>query len=51
MQVPTFEHTYPKAPFAELIRIGIAVGQLYARWRDKGEDEDVALPTQEAMSR
>ena len=49
MKMPTFEDTYPRAPFAELIRIGIAAGQLCADERDKGDD--ATLPAQAAMSR
>jgi len=48
MPTLTFENVYPRAPFAELIRLGIALGGLLARWRDKGGE--AAMPTHVAMS-
>lgn len=49
MPTPTFEETYPKAPFAELIRIAIALGRLLARWRDTRRGQ--RLPAETATSR
>jgi len=45
----TFEEAYPKAPFAELIRIAIALGQMLARWRDTRGGQ--GLPADTATSR
>jgi hypothetical protein len=43
MTQQTFEETYPKAPFAELIHLGIVAAQWFARQRVKRHD--AALPS------
>lgn len=42
MTPQTFETMYPKAPFAELIRLGIVAAQWFARQRAKSHES--ALP-------
>lgn len=44
----TFEETYPKAPFAELIRLSVALAQWIARHR--AEHGNGALPAGTALS-
>ena len=48
MTQQTFEATYPQAPFAELIRLGIVAAQWLARHRAKGHD--AALPAGTVLS-
>jgi hypothetical protein len=48
MTQQTFETIYPKAPFAELIRLGIVAAQWFARQRAK--HHDAALPAGTVLS-
>lgn len=34
MKPLTFEQTYPKMPFAELVRLSVLLAQAWARFRD-----------------
>lgn len=40
MTTQTFEQVYPKAPFAELIRLGIVLGKMWAEFRDRDARQD-----------
>jgi len=48
MSTMTFEKIYPQAPFAELIRLGIALAKTLARRRDNSSQS--VIPPHAAMS-